>query len=53
MTKVTPTQDRILVRRVDIESKSSMIIIPDSAKEKPSQGIIVAIGNGLRCEKTG
>ncbi len=52
--KITPTQDRILVRRIDSESKTAGgIIIPDSAKEKPSRGIILAVGEGTKCEKTG
>ena len=47
MKKVLPTQDRVLVRRIESESKTDGgIIIPDSAKEKPVQGIIVAIGSG-------
>ena len=45
--KIRPLQDRILVKRVDEEEKSSGgIIIPDSAKEKPQEGIVVAAGNG-------
>jgi chaperonin GroES len=52
--KVLPTQDRILVRRVDAEKTTSGgIIIPDTAKEKPMTGIVIAIGNGSKCEKTG
>ncbi|MBW1866804.1 MAG: co-chaperone GroES [Deltaproteobacteria bacterium] len=40
-------QDRILVKRVEEESKTKGgIIIPDSAKEKPAEGIVVAAGNG-------
>lgn len=42
-----PTQDRILVKRIETEQTTAGgIIIPDSAKEKPSQGIIVAVGPG-------
>jgi chaperonin GroES len=45
--KIRPLQDRILVRRVQEEEKSKGgIIIPDSAKEKPIEGEIVAVGNG-------
>jgi chaperonin GroES len=52
--KVHPTQDRILVRRVDAEKTTSGgIIIPDTAKEKPMTGIVIAIGNGVKCDKTG
>ena len=43
--KLRPLQDRILVKRVDEESKTSGgIIIPDTAKEKPQEGKVVAVG---------
>ena len=46
-----PMHDRVLVRRMDEDSKTAGgIIIPDSAQEKPSQGVIVAVGSGLRTE---
>jgi len=46
-----PLHDRVLVRRVDSEEKTAGgIIIPDNAKEKPSEGEIVAVGNGARNE---
>ena len=45
--KVRPLHDRILVQRVDEEAKTSGgIIIPDTAKEKPQQGKVVAVGAG-------
>jgi chaperonin GroES len=46
--KVRPLHDRILVKRTDEkgEVKKGSIIIPDSAKEKPQEGEVVAIGNG-------
>lgn len=45
--KIRPLQDRILVKRVDEESKTSGgIIIPDTAKEKPQEGKVVAVGPG-------
>ncbi len=45
--KIRPLQDRILVQRVEGEEKSKGgIIIPDSAKEKPQEGRVVAVGNG-------
>jgi chaperonin GroES len=45
--KIRPLQDRILVKRVDEEEKSAGgIIIPDTAKEKPQEGRVVAVGNG-------
>jgi chaperonin GroES len=44
---VTPLHDRVIVRRLEEgEQKIGGIIIPDSAKEKPQQGEIVAAGNG-------
>ncbi|KUO56449.1 MAG: molecular chaperone GroES [Sphingomonadales bacterium BRH_c3] len=44
-----PLHDRVLVRRIEAEEKTSGgIIIPDSAKEKPSEGEIVAVGEGTR-----
>lgn len=53
MAKTTfrPLHDRVVVKRIDAEAKSKGgIIIPDSAKEKPSQGQIVAVGPGGRDE---
>ncbi len=45
--KIRPLQDRILVKRIDEEEKTKGgIIIPDSAKEKPMEGKIVAVGKG-------
>jgi len=46
-----PLHDRVLVRRVDEEEKTlGGIIIPDTAKEKPSQGEVISIGPGARDE---
>ena len=46
-----PLHDRVLVRRIEAEEKTAGgIIIPDSAKEKPSEGEIVAVGSGTRAE---
>ncbi len=45
--KMRPLQDRILIKRVEEEQKTAGgIIIPDSAKEKPQEGRVVAVGNG-------
>ncbi|RMH50159.1 MAG: co-chaperone GroES [Zetaproteobacteria bacterium] len=45
--KVRPLHDRVIVRRLDEEEKSAGgIIIPDSAKEKPIEGEVIAAGNG-------
>ncbi|MBL8832386.1 MAG: co-chaperone GroES [Rhodospirillales bacterium] len=50
--KFKPLHDRVLVRRVEEESKTAGgIIIPDTAKEKPMQAVIVAVGPGARNEK--
>ena len=50
-TKFRPLHDRVVVKRIDAEEKTKGgIIIPDSAKEKPSQGEVVAVGAGGRDE---
>jgi len=42
-----PLNDRVIIKRVEEESMSAGgIVLPDSAKEKPSQGSVVAVGNG-------
>ena len=47
MTKIRPLQDRLIVKRVEEEEKTKGgIIIPDSAKEKPIEGKVIAAGNG-------
>jgi chaperonin GroES len=49
--KFRPLHDRILVKRVEEEEKTKGgIIIPDSAKEKPIEGKVIAVGNGKRLE---
>jgi chaperonin GroES len=49
--KFRPLHDRVVVKRLDAEEKSSGgIIIPDNAREKPSQGQVVAVGPGGRDE---
>lgn len=45
--KVRPLQDRILIKRVEEETKTKGgIIIPDTAKEKPQEGLVVSVGPG-------
>lgn len=45
--KIRPLQDRVIVERIEEEAKTKGgIIIPDSAKEKPQQGKVVAVGKG-------
>ena len=47
--KVRPLHDLVLIERIEAESKTAGgIIIPDTAKDKPSEGRVVAIGEGLR-----
>ena len=49
--KFRPLHDRVVVRRVDSEEKTAGgIIIPDTAKEKPMEGEIIAVGAGARDE---
>jgi len=44
---IKPLNDRVLVKRIEAEQKTSGgIIIPDNAKEKPAEGSVVAVGNG-------
>jgi chaperonin GroES len=51
MSKIRPLHDRVLVRRLEEEEVSKGgIIIPDSAKEKPAEGEIVAAGSGKKTE---
>ena len=46
-----PLHDRVLVRRIEVEEKTAGgIIIPDSAKEKPMQGEVIATGTGHRAD---
>ena len=50
--KVRPLHDRIIIRRVAEEEKTKGgIIIPDSAKEKPAEGEVIAVGNGKANDK--
>jgi len=49
MTKFRPLHDRVVVKRIDGEEKTKGgIIIPDTAKEKPQEGEVVAVGPGAR-----
>jgi len=50
-TSITPLGDRVLVKRVEAEEKTAGgILLPDSAKEKPKEGKVVAIGDGKQLE---
>ena len=52
MAKFRPLHDRVVVRRITAEEKTSGgIIIPDTAKEKPQEGEVVAVGPGARNEQ--
>ena len=49
--KLVPLSDRVVLKQLEAEETTkSGIIIPDTAKEKPSEGIIEAVGNGFRAE---
>lgn len=59
MANIKPLQDRVIVKRIEAEEKTaSGIIIPDTAKEKPQEGEVIAVGpgkimdNGSRVELT-
>ncbi|MEI7738418.1 MAG: co-chaperone GroES [Betaproteobacteria bacterium] len=50
--KLRPLHDRVIVKRIDSETKTlSGIVIPDSAAEKPDQGEILAVGVGKKNDK--
>ncbi len=52
MAKLRPLGDKILIKRVEAESKTkSGIVLPDAAKEKPKRGKVLAVGNGRRNDK--
>ena len=52
MAKLTPLHDRILVKRIDeSETTRGGIIIPDSAKDKPQEGEVIAVGKGKQNEE--
>jgi len=49
--KIRPLQDRVIVKRVEEAAKTKGgIIIPDTAKQKPAEGIVVAVGKGKTAE---
>ena len=49
---IRPLHDRVVIKRLEeAESRQGSIIIPDSAKEKPQQGEVVAVGSGKRDER--
>ncbi len=51
---IKPLEDRILVRTLEAEqTTASGLVIPDTAKEKPQQGEVLAVGGGKRSEQTG
>jgi len=50
--KFRPLHDRVMVKRIELEAKTpGGIIIPDTAKEKPMEGEVVAVGSGARNEQ--
>jgi len=53
-TRLSPLEDRIVVRPLDAEETTAAgLVIPDTAKEKPQQGEVLAVGPGRRSEHTG
>ena len=51
MAKLRPLGDKVLVKRVEAESKTkSGIVLPDTAKEKPRRGKVIAVGEGKKLE---
>jgi chaperonin GroES len=49
--KIRPLQDRVIVKRLEEEEKTKGgIIIPDTAKEKPMEGLVIAVGKGKTAE---
>jgi len=49
--KIRPLHDRVVIKRLEETTKTAGgIIIPDTAKEKPSEGIVEAVGNGMHTE---
>ena len=49
--KIRPLQDRVIVKRIEEEGKTKGgIIIPDTAKEKPMEGLVIAVGKGKTTE---
>jgi len=51
MPKLRPLADKLLVKRVEAETKTkSGIVLPDSAKEKPKRGKVIAVGDGKRLD---
>jgi len=50
--KFRPLHDRVLIKRIDADEKTAGgLIIPDTAKEKPMEGEVVAVGSGVRNDK--
>ena len=49
--KIKPLADRVLVSPIEAEQKVGGIIIPDTAKEKPQRGKVIAVGNGTKDEE--
>ena len=50
--KLRPLHDRVIIKRLEAETKSAGgIVIPDSAKEKPIEGEVIAVGNGKHTEE--
>lgn len=48
MTKVKPLGNRVLVKRAEAKTSKGGILLPDSAQEKPKEGVVIAVGEGSR-----
>lgn len=51
MTKIKPLGNRVLVKRAEAKTSKGGILLPDSAQEKPKEGIVIAVGEGHRDEQ--
>lgn len=52
--KIQPLHDRVIIERVESVNKTSGgVLLPDNAKEKPAEGIVIAVGPGITAEVTG
>ena len=54
MSKIRPLEDRVVIKQIEAEEKTAGgIVLPDTAKEKPQEGLVEAVGNGRFIETTG
>lgn len=53
LENITPLHDRIIVRRCVAEAKTGLLVVPDSAKGRQQEGVVIAVGEGEVSKKTG